>query len=150
MGDPEKPRGRRAVATRTFRTKTGHEVVASIYQPQMLRAEEWACEFRLSGPDTEVVDRARGVDSMQALALCLQGIRKHLEPDAETLTWLDGEPGELGLPRPIPDSFGRTVERQLTTLVDGELARLVRLRPPRNQRRASSSSSRRRPTKRSR
>jgi len=57
--------------------------------------------------------------------LGLQGIRAHLESVQATLTWLGGEPGTLGIPRPIPAFYGAEIEKQLRIVVEEEATRLV-------------------------
>jgi hypothetical protein len=125
----------RIVATRTFRTPSGGQVLATVFEPVMTRPDEWSCAFAITGLAREVTAEARGVDGLQALMLASQGIRFHLEASGEALTWVDGEPGEYGIPRPIPDSYGVEIERHLTKLVGDEVARLVQAkvqarRPP--------------------
>jgi hypothetical protein len=66
--------------------------------------------------------RAQGEDSLQALQLALSAVRQALEPFATRLTWT-GEPGELGLPEPIPDYFGGEFRRRLERLVRQETER---------------------------
>jgi hypothetical protein len=66
--------------------------------------------------------RALGEDGLQALQLALTAVRRALEPFADRLTWT-GEPGELGLPEPIPDYFGGEFRRRLERLVHLETER---------------------------
>jgi len=116
---------RHVVARRTFRTTKGERVMAVLYRPVMVHKEEWRCDFRISGLSHQVDDCAYGVDGLQAIIIALQGIRFHLDRAPESMTWCDGPVGELGLPRPIPDSYGLDVEKRLAKVVGEEVSRLV-------------------------
>ena len=120
---PEHPP--RVVATRLFRAADGRTVIATIYEPVMARPDEWKCDFRISGLSEDVKSYAQGVDSMQALAMAIQGLRVHLEAVDATLTWFDGEPGDSGIPCQMPNGYGRAVERHLQDVVNEEVAKLV-------------------------
>lgn len=115
----------RIIATRIFRGSGGNEVTATIYEPVTTPPDEWTCEIRISGAGDEIVDRARGVDSLQALIVALQGIRLHLDGIGEGLTWFGNEAGAFGIPHPIPDYYGVEVERGLEKLVNDEIKRLA-------------------------
>lgn len=125
--DPSSPKGhKRAVATRSFRTASGAEIVAVIHEPVMLQPDHWKCEFTISGFPERIEAHAYGVDSMQALEMSFEGIRVHLERTGEVLTCFEGgEPGHLGIARRIPDSYGLVIERHLAKLVDDEVTRLI-------------------------
>jgi hypothetical protein len=118
----------RVVARRTLRTEGGKEVEVTISEPVRARPDEWECEFRISGLAREIVARAPGVDSVQALLLAFEGVRAHLAREGERLTWAGGEPGDFGIPRSIPSAFGLEVEKRLAQLVDDEVIRLVEAR----------------------
>jgi hypothetical protein len=96
-----------------------------VYEPVMKGIDEWVCEFRILGLPQEIVDQAYGVDSMQALALSFQWVRVRLEGAGQTLTWLDGEPGDVGIPPTIPSGYGLAVEQHLMRVMDEEVTRLV-------------------------
>jgi hypothetical protein len=115
----------RVIATRTFRDEAGTLVVATLCEPIMAEVDEWRCDFRISGLSHDIEGHANGVDGMQALTMALEGLRVQLKNAAVTLRWLDGEPGALGLTRPIPDSYGLAIETHLAKLVDDEIARLL-------------------------
>ncbi len=116
----------RIVATRIFRSSAGNEVIATVYDPVTTPPDEWICEIRISGLAHEVVDRVRGVDSLQALMEALQCIRLHLNGAGEGLTWYGNEAGVFGIPRPIPDYYGVEIERHLEKLVSDEVIRLAK------------------------
>lgn len=116
----------RVVATRLFRTRSGAEVTATIYEPVMVGPDEWKCAFKVTGLDRDVQADAHGVDSLQALTVCVHGLRRQLGKAGHDLLWLDGEPGDLGIPASIPLGYGPKVEEHLTNLLNDEVARLAR------------------------
>ncbi len=91
----------------------------------MVKPEEWQCTFRISGLPVELTETIAGADSVEAILLALQGLRFYLEKSHLMLTMQDGEPGILGIPRLIPDSFGLQVEHHLIQHVNDEVSRLV-------------------------
>jgi hypothetical protein len=114
------------IATRCFRNTTGSDVAATIFRPTMISPDEWECEFRISGLPENATDRGRGEDSMAALIDALQGVRAYLDRAGVALTWGDGEVGELGIPRPIPNGYGVQMEKHLRDMVNEEVARLAK------------------------
>jgi hypothetical protein len=97
---------RRLEATST--TGRRREVVARIGtpRPDPEPPGDWLCPYQVTGLDDDAVTYAHGVDSLQALALCIRGTSIALETRARRadvqLTWL-GEPassmlGWLDLP----------------------------------------------------
>ena len=114
------------VATRLFKDRTGSDVAATIFRPVMTAPDEWECEFQISGLPDAAIDRGRGEDSMAALIDALQGVRAYLDRAGVALTWGDGEVGELGIPRPIPNGYGVQMEKHLRDTVNDEVARLAK------------------------
>jgi len=101
---------------------SGRPVLVELDAPVWRRTGEWACAWRIRGIGRARTGRALGEDGLQALQLALTAVRRSLEPFAERLTWT-GEPGELGLPEPIPDYFGGEFRRRLERLVRLETER---------------------------
>jgi hypothetical protein len=58
---------------------------------------DWYCPFQISGLRDETVYEACGVDSLQALSMCLQMARAQLETQrwSARITWLGGD--DLGI-----------------------------------------------------
>jgi hypothetical protein len=58
---------------------------------------DWVCAFQITGVGDDAVYEAYGVDSLQALTLCLEMARIHLDGLRRThaITWLGD--GDLGL-----------------------------------------------------
>ena len=101
------------------------KVVATVYVPCAVSEDEWRCAFDIQGLALPVRSEARGIDSLQALTLAIAGVRLTLSRSGESLTWDEGECGDYGIPRYIPQGFGLAVERHLVAKVESELAALV-------------------------
>jgi hypothetical protein len=100
-------------------------VTVSIFEAVQTRPQEWGCAFRISGLAQEINEFGRGIDSLQALMVAIEGVRFYIERSGEQLTWEDQELGYLGLPRRIPDTFGIEVEQHLVKMVNDEVTRLM-------------------------
>jgi uncharacterized protein DUF6968 len=119
MGDGAAP----AIASRQLTlVPSGRPVLVELDAPVRRRSGEWACAWHIRGIGRARAGRALGEDGLQALQLALTAVRRALEPFAGRLTWT-GEPGELGLPEPIPDYFGGEFRRRLERLVQQETER---------------------------
>lgn len=116
---------KQAVATRGLRTASGRKVVATLYRPVRKGPTDWRCTFSITGLGEPLEVTVRGIDGLQALTVAIDGVRFHLERAPEPLIWLDGEPGDFGLPRSLPYGFGVEVERHLSAMVFAEVSRLV-------------------------
>jgi hypothetical protein len=113
------------VATRSFQTASGETVVASLYQPTQEKSGDWACAFEITGLASPIVDRAMGVDSLQALMIGIDGIRARLRETGVSLSWVGGEPDDVGIPRQISIAFGLSFQRRIEQLMDDEVDRMV-------------------------
>jgi hypothetical protein len=70
-----------------------------------------------------MVQHASGIDSMQALQLAMQALRKALLPHAKRLRWAGSQPGGVGFPMAIPEIFGVKFSQQLEGIVQRETNR---------------------------
>jgi hypothetical protein len=96
--------------------------------PERRRGGVWVCTYRVRGLGRARAGRASGSDGIEALLLAVEAVRRELEPFGQRLTWT-GEPGELGLPAPVPDFLGSAFRRRLEQLVRSETEReTLRLR----------------------
>lgn len=67
------------------------------------RKSEWACRVEIARTSQEPTHTfGRGIDALQALVNALSAVRHALRNELGTLTWL-GVPGEIGVPRMVPD-----------------------------------------------
>lgn len=118
-------RGLRAIATRTLReTSSDAAIQVRIGRPRRPRNKsDWTCEFQIRGLGDDRIRRAMGVDSLQALILTLEGVRRALEQSGFSLTWIGGEDGEHGVPRAVPAFFGRRFSARIDKMIDKEIAK---------------------------
>jgi hypothetical protein len=115
------PDGGVHLVVREFRLIPGGKPVAiGLDAPYRRTRGEWECTYHIIGLGRTRAGRGRGSDGLQALQSALLDARRALEPFAARLTWL-GEPGELGLPLPVPDYFGGEFRRRVEALVEREV-----------------------------
>ena len=90
----------RLVAERLLReSKSGKNVVVKISAPEKIDgSSEWSCKVEVQGLENPFERSLIGVDSFQALYLGFRLVCSHLEKYEETLAFLDGQPGDAGLP----------------------------------------------------
>ena len=98
-------------------------VVVTIYapSPDPDPAMDWKCDFRVHGAVDEHRG-AHGLDGFQALIQAIQGVRKVLDDSGLSLTWAGGEPGDHGVPRIVPQFFGRAFARDVEDEIDRRIA----------------------------
>ena len=106
--------------------ETDRSVKIRVERPEQVADDEWCCRFSVEGAEPGSVDRAYGIDSLQALVLALEGVRLAVECRRDQLSWLGGPSGELGLSRRVPDFLRLKFERRLNKLIDREVAALTR------------------------
>jgi hypothetical protein len=88
----------------------GRLVVLIISRPRRWR-QDWICHFRIEGiPDGH--GSHPGVDPLQALQLAIISARTMLDASGLPLVWLEGEPGDVGIPLPVPTTYGWKVQRR--------------------------------------
>jgi hypothetical protein len=88
------------VAERLFRdSSSGACVTARIFAPEKIgRLLEWTCKIEVQGLAMPFERSVIGVDSFQSLYLGLRLLCAHLEKNEVSLAFLDGSPGDGGLP----------------------------------------------------
>jgi hypothetical protein len=100
------------------------EVVLTIGKPRPDPRGDWMCSVLIEGVPKERRRRVNGVDAVQALQQAMVYARHALDACGLSVTWLDGEPGDTGLPLPIPSTWGFAFERRLERLVEDETKRM--------------------------
>lgn len=95
---------------RTFAT-------AEIGKPRR-QGRNWICPFWVSNIQMQEVCYAYGVDSLQALVLALEGIRKVLDNSGRVWSWIHAEEGETGMPRHVPMGFGRKFASEIEAYIE--------------------------------
>lgn len=82
----------------------------------------WGCAVSIEGMGS---DRALGEDSLQALLLAVELVRKKLDESGLALSWLDDEPGHLGIPRTMMAyAFNAQLAREVEQFLDARIAAL--------------------------
>ena len=115
------------IATRTYQTASGKEVVVTLYAATNEHAPHaWTCQFTIEGLSQNASGQGVGMDALQALTVAIQGIRFHLEAAQEDFQWEGGEMGDFGIPLAIPEGFGSRIEERLRSMLNEEVARLLR------------------------
>jgi len=101
---------------------SGRPVQLEVDAPERRRSGAWVCAYRVRGLGRIRGGRATGADGLEALMLAIAALRRELEPFGGRLTWT-GEPGELGLPVPVPDFLGSAFRRRVEHMVRAETER---------------------------
>jgi hypothetical protein len=100
----------------------GRTVVLTISKPKRWR-KDWACWIRIEGiPDGRGF--APGVDALQALQLAITSARMMLDASGLPLVWLEGKPGDVGIPLPVPNTYGFENQRRWERYLEREGRRL--------------------------
>lgn len=115
------------IAERAITTDDGRAVTVEIHAPEPDPASphgDWRCAFRLTGA-LDADDYGHGLDGLSALVNAIQGVSKYLDDSGLVLNWVGGEPGDHGVPRIIPQSFGRAFARDIEDEIDRRIAALT-------------------------
>lgn len=105
-------------------TNDGRRVTVEIYAPEPDPANperDWRCRFHLTGA-VEKDTYGRSLDSLGALENAIAGVRHYLDESGLVLTWAGGEPGDHGVPRFVPQFFGRAFAREIEDEIDRRIA----------------------------
>jgi hypothetical protein len=127
----------------------GREVVLTIGKPRRDQRPggDWTSSVLIEGIPNERRRRSHGVDAVQALQDALVCARHVLDASGLRLTWLDGEPGDVGLPLPVTGCWGLSFQRRLERHMDREVRRfndaVAAFLKEKDRRRAARSSSKR-------
>lgn len=85
----------------------------------------WGCPISIEGIAGMGADRALGEDSLQALLLAVELVRRKLDESGLVLAWLDDEPGHLCIPRTmLAYGFGAQLARDVEQYLDERIAGL--------------------------
>ena len=84
------------------------------------RPYEWVCYFQIVGLSGNKVQRAYGIDGLQAITIAADAIRKRLNKlrDAQ----VGGVSYEFCFPKLMPTSYGLEFHRELVRLIDDKVA----------------------------
>ena len=112
------------IARRDLTEYTGNmirKVAVSIGAPRPWPKSDWVCPFLIEGREKPQVERAFGVDALQALLLAVEGIRVRLDQTGSRFEWLD--PSGPWIPRLVPTGLGKRFEQRVSQFIDRETAR---------------------------
>jgi hypothetical protein len=136
MGTTSKSRVANPIAVRRF-SVTGEpdrEVVVTIGKPRPEPDPSvWRCSFIVEGLPRARRRIARGVDSLQALQNAIEAARRKLKASGLVLTGTGCEPGEIGMPRPVPSYPGSGIEERIDRYIDKELRKFARMAKARRE-----------------
>lgn len=85
---------------------------------------DWMCSVLIEGIPKERRRRIYGIDAVQALQLAMVYARGELDGSGLRLRWLDGEPGDVGLPLPVTGCHGFQFQRALEQSMEREVERM--------------------------
>jgi hypothetical protein len=110
-------------------------VVVSIGQPEPDPHPDshgdWICPVYIEGIADPGPHLAHGVDSLQALLLAPELIRKILDESGLSLTWLGDEPGHLCIPRTMAAyAFGPELAREIEQYIQHHAETYKMPKPP--------------------
>jgi hypothetical protein len=110
------------IAVRRYRVEgqPDREIVLVIGKPIPPGTPEgsWCCPVLISGLGEEILKFQEGVDALQTLQLAQLVARQELEASKLPITWGGGEPGHLGLYRPISSPYGLWFQRLAEQALD--------------------------------
>jgi hypothetical protein len=119
----------RVVAHRALSEKgfPQRKIVVSIGLPRRDQEPggDWECPFLIEGFGKSKVQKAFGVDSVQALILAIQGIRVNLEQTGRDLFWLDPQNG-ADFPLNVPTTWGKQFVERVRLAIEREIVRVWR------------------------
>ncbi|WP_437596546.1 DUF6968 family protein [Sorangium sp. So ce590] len=103
----------------------GREIVLKIGEPIQPASPSgsWTCPVFLEGLESDI-QYVEGIDAVQAIQSAMRYTRHALDKCGLPITWMEQEPGDIGLPLPIDSPFGLWFQRRLEKLVDDETERM--------------------------
>jgi hypothetical protein len=97
-------------------------VRAKIFSPEQIGSSlEWQCKIVIEGL-AEIYERSVvGGDSFQALYLALRVLCSQLEKHESRLRFLDGPPGDIGLPLIVPWDSGPILKGKIYRMIQEQV-----------------------------
>jgi len=112
--------------------------VVRVGRPQMVRTSTvWQCPFEIRGLPEPAKDFGFGVDSIHAIQMALDGIRRILVTSGLDLNWEGMRTADPGFPMIIPMGFGREFELRLEKMIADKIEEHIRPIRERDERRAA-------------
>jgi hypothetical protein len=110
----------------THGPKKRKRIIVRLGMPRRAELMVWMCPFQISGIGRSRVERALGLDAVQALQLAFAAIRFQLARLRVVATWAGGEEGDPGFPETVPYAFGRAFAARISRLIAREEKLFVR------------------------
>lgn len=122
-------------------------VVVRIGRPQMVPSSTvWRCPFEVRGLPAETTrDYGFGVDSIHAIQMALDGIRRVLVMSDIDLNWEGVRAADPGFPMSIPMGFGREFEQRMYNMIADKIEERIRPIHERSERREAERKARKKP-----
>lgn len=102
------------------------EIVITIGKPRLDPAGDWRCSYLVEGVPKARRRFAHGIDPLQALQQAIEGARQTISASGILCTWLDGEPGDIGIPRTVPSFAWSGFSQRIERYIERELKRFAR------------------------
>jgi len=126
--------------------RSGRRAVVRIGRPQMVPASSvWRCPFEVRGLPEPTRDFGFGVDSIHAIQMALDGIRRVLVMSDIDLNWEGVRAADPGFPMMIPKGFGREFEQRMNKMIADQLEERIRPFRERSERREAERQARKKP-----
>jgi len=95
-------------------------IIVSIGQPELDSDStgDWLCRFQIEGIEDAGPHVVHGADSLQALLLAVEDVRRKLDDSGLLLVWQNNEPSNFCIPRMVPYLFGGTFARDIEQYID--------------------------------
>jgi hypothetical protein len=95
-------------------------VIVSIGQPELdsESTDDWLCRFYIEGIEDAGPHVVHGADSLQALLLAVEDVRRKLDDSGILLVWQNNEPSNVCIPRMVPYLFGGAFARDIERYID--------------------------------
>lgn len=124
------PHAAPVIATREYKVGKKRVLRVSLHAPVAVRKTPpmWVAAFTVEGLAEPCTGSAAGVDSLHALLLAAQEVRKCLEALPIAFSWFGGDPGDTGIPRTIASYYGLAFSRHLEQVIADETTKFVQRR----------------------
>lgn len=95
-------------------------IVVSIGHPELDSdpTGDWLCRFYIEGIADAGPHVVHGADSLQALLLAMEDVRRKLDDSGLILVWQNNEPSNFCIPRMVPYLFGGNFARDIERYID--------------------------------
>src|SRR5262245_42077229 len=100
-----------------YRPNKRKHIIVRLGVPREEEPMVWMCPFQIAGVDRSRIDRALGLDAIQALVLALEKIRIQLARHAIGATWKGGEKGDPGFPVIVTTALGREFASRMSRII---------------------------------